>query len=254
MLVNLQHPFRPLAAAQNFRFRCDPSVNFRMEPFIDMTASRAYVPSLPDPIADLASRIGIRGMSMMRKFGLGTASIALLATSVTPAAARWGGGYGGGFGWSSWNGGGNGWGRRHRRGDDDTAEVLGGVLIGALIVGAIASSKKKREQQQRERVDTYPDRDDRYDRNDRSQGRIASEDQAVDACAEAAESKAGRSASVRDVDQVRRSGDGWDVEGVVESRDGWRDQTSERRRFTCSVRFGSVDSLYVEDAKVAYAD
>ena len=187
-------------------------------------------------------------MGMMRKFGLGTATIALLATSVTPAAAGWGGGYG----WSSWNGGGgNGWGRRHRRGDDDTAEVLGGVLIGALLIGAIASSKKKRDQQQRDRVETYPDRDGR---DDRSRGNIASEDQAVDACAQAAESKAGRSASVRDVDQVRRSSDGWDVEGVVESRDGWRDKTSDRRRFTCSVRFGAVDSLYLDDAKVAYAD
>ena len=193
-------------------------------------------------------------MGMMRKFGLGTASIALLATSVSPAAAGWGGGYGGGFGWSNWNGGGDGWGRRHRRGDDDTAEVLGGILIGALIVGAIASSKKKREQQQRGRVDDYPDRDNSGGGYDRSQGRIASADQAVDACAQAAESKAGRSASVRDVDQVRRSGDGWDIEGVVETRDGWRDRTTERHRFTCSVRFGSVDSLYVEDAKVAYAD
>lgn len=188
-------------------------------------------------------------MSILRKFGLGAAAAALLCTSVTPAFAGWGGG----LGWNSWGGGyGHGW-RRHRRGDDDTAEVLGGVLLGAILVGVLSSASKKSKQARRSDGDYgYPDADSRDD--SRRRGDIASEDQAVDACAQAAESRAGRTASVRDIDTVRRSNDGWDVEGIVESRDGWRDSKGERRRFTCSVKYGAVDSVYVEDAKVAFAD
>lgn len=190
-------------------------------------------------------------MSISRKVGLAAATVALLATSISPALAR--GGYGNG--WIGW--GGNDYGRHHRRrGGDDTGEILGGVLIGAILVGVLASaSKKKQQQRQSGGLDypqqNYPQQDGRGDRN---RGDIASEDQAVDACASAAESRAGRTASVRDVDQVRRNSDGWDVEGIVESRDTWRDRSADRRRFTCSVRFGAVDSVYVEDAKVAFAD
>lgn len=200
-------------------------------------------------------------MMKMRTLSLTAATLAMLATPVAPAFA------GGGHGWNSWGGGhGNNW-RRHRRGDNDTAEVLGGVLIGALLIGAIASSKKKKEQQERERADRDGDlnRGEDWtinrDTNDQgtssrsnTRGDIRSEDQAVDACAMAAESQAGRTSSVRDVDQVRRNGDGWDVEGVIESRDGWRDRSGDRRRFTCSVKFGAVDSVYVEDQKVAFAN
>ena len=184
-------------------------------------------------------------MSISRNIGLGAATVALLATSISPALAR--GGYGNG--WNGW--GGNDYGRHHRRrGGDDTGEILGGVLIGAILVGVLASASKKKQQRQSGGLD-YPAQDNR---NDRNRGDIASEDDAVDACASAAESRAGRTASVRDVDQVRRNSDGWDVEGVVESRDTWRDRSADRRRFTCSVRFGAVDSVYVEDAKVAFAD
>ena len=194
-------------------------------------------------------------MSKMRTIGLASATAALLITSATPAYAGWntGLGWGGGpvFGNVGWSGG-NSWGRRGRggRGGDDTGEILGGVLLGAILMGAISSSKKKRDQQRTQSED-YPERDNSYRR---AKGNISSEDQAVDACAVAAEDRAGRSTSVRDVDQVRRNGDGWDVEGVVETRDGWRDRTGDRRRFTCSVKYGSVDSVYVEDAKVAFAD
>ncbi len=195
-------------------------------------------------------------MTKVRILSLGAAALAMLATPVAPAFA------GGGYGWNSWGGGhGNGW-RRNRRGDDDTAEVLGGVLIGALLVGVIASSKKRKEQQEQRRADGDPDlsragtpRDEDWTANRTStRGDIRSEDQAVDACAMAAESQAGRTSSVRDVDQVRRNGDGWDVEGIIESRDGWRDRSGDRRRFTCSVKYGAVDSVYVEDEKVALAD
>ncbi len=203
-------------------------------------------------------------MSMMRKFGLGAATTALLVSSVSPAYAGWsiGGSRGWGNGWStgmSWGGGGGGWGRRHR-GDDDTAEVLGGVLIGAILIGAIASASKKKKQAERD-SGRESERDRDYDRTyedgqdgQRSRGNISTEDQAVDACANAAEGKGGRTASVRDIDRVNKSSDGWDVEGIIEQRDNWRDRESDRHRFTCSVRYGAVDSVYIEDGKVALAD
>jgi hypothetical protein len=194
-----------------------------------------------------ALAIGVCDMSISRKIGLGAATFALLATSASPALARGGNGYG----WNNWDGG--GYGRHHRRRDrdNDTGEILGGVLIGAILVGVLSSASKKKRQQREAGGLDYPDQNNRADRN---RGDIATEDQAVDACASAAESRAGRTASVRDVDQVRRNSDGWDVEGIVESRDTWRDRSADSRRFTCSVRFGAVGSVYVEDPKVAFAD
>ncbi len=195
-------------------------------------------------------------MSKMRQFGLGAAASALLLSSVSPAYAGWGMGVGQswGGGWNSgmsWGGGGGGWGRRHH--DDDTAEVLGGLLIGAVLIGAIASASKKSKQAGRDRGLDYPDDNRPDDRTTRNRGGISTEEQAVDACANAAEGKGGRTASVRDIDRVNRSSDGWDVEGILEQRDGWRDRQADRHRFTCSVRYGSVDSVYIEDAKVAFA-
>jgi hypothetical protein len=195
-------------------------------------------------------------MSFSRKVLAGSLGLAMLSTSITPAMARGYGSIGFGTGWgnswgsvgSSW-GGGRGWGRHHR-GDDDTGEVLAGVLIGAILTGAVLSSKAKKQRERAPRVDYPQDRRDDRSPSTRN-GDISSEDQAVDACAQAAESKAGRAASVRDINQVRKSSDGWDVEGVVESRDGWRDRQSERRNFTCSVRYGAVDSIYLEDGRVA---
>ncbi len=202
-------------------------------------------------------------MSILRRTGLWGAATALVLTSVTPAMAGWGGGFGGG--WNSWGGsswGGGGWGRRRHRGDD-TGEVLAGVLIGAVLVGAIASSSKQRRARAGRDVD-YPERrtgDDSYPQRNGDTGRygdrrgsISSENAAVDACAVAAEERAGRMASVREISNVRGSSDGWDVEGIIENRDNWRDRAGERHRFTCSVRFGSVDSVYVESGSVAYAD
>jgi hypothetical protein len=140
--------------------------------------------------------------------------------------------------------------RRHRGHDNDTGEVLAGVLIGAILTGAVLSSKAKKQRERAPTVD-YPEDRRSDDRSQTRRGDIASEDQAVDACAQAAEDKAGRAASVRDINQVRKSSDGWDVEGVVESREGWRDRATERRNFTCSVRYGAVDSVYLEDGRVA---
>jgi hypothetical protein len=195
-------------------------------------------------------------MSKMRKLGLGAAVSALLVTSVSPAYAQfgvgvgrsWGGGWSSGMSW----GGGGGWGRRHH--DDDTAEVLGGLLIGAVLIGAIASASKKSKQAQRDRDYDRPDQYPQDNSAQRTRGGISSEDQAVDACANATEGKAGRTASVRDISKVSRNTDGWDVEGVVELRSNWRDNSPDKHHFTCSIRYGSVDSVYIEDAKVAYTD
>jgi hypothetical protein len=179
-------------------------------------------------------------MSISRKVIFGVLASAMLVTSVAPAMAR-GGWYGGsGLGW--------GGGRHHR--DNDTGEVLAGVLIGAAVVGILASaSKNKRARDTGQNGRDYPN--DR--RDDRARGNINSENAAVDACAQAAEDRSGNAGSVRDITNVSQSSDGWNVEGVVERRDGWRDRTTERHKFTCSVRYGMVDSVYVEDAKVAYA-
>ncbi len=179
-------------------------------------------------------------MSKLRNFGLRAAAGALLLSSVSPAYADRGWG-GGGPGW----GGGGGWGHRERH--DDTAEILGGFLLGAVVIGAIAAASSKSRPAQRS---SYPDDNQN---SSRSRGDISSEDQAVDACANAAESKGGRTSSVRNIDKVNRSNVGWEVDGVIEMRRGWRDDTPDRHRFNCSVRYGSVDSIYIEDGKTAYA-
>lgn len=203
-------------------------------------------------------------MALLRNITVGLATSALLATSISPAFARGGGGWGGGYGWgNSWGGGGHGRHHRRHRGDD-TGEILGGVLIGAILVGVLSSASKKSKQARRDSGDNYPQRDARYpgdnrpndsrSENSRYGGRITSEDQAVDACATAAEAREGRSSSVRDITRVRSSSDGWDVEGVIENRDNWRDKSASKHNFTCSVRAGSVETVYVEGRSVASLD
>lgn len=180
-------------------------------------------------------------MSVFHKLTGTAVALALVAGSATPAFARSNRGWGGNWG--------NGHHRHHNRisGGDI---VAGAVVIGVIAAIASAGSKAKRE---REAADTrYPD--DRYpadrypaDLDDRRAGAISSESEAVDACAMAAEQRAGQAASVRDIARVGKSADGWDVEGVIEQRNGWRDRSADRRDFTCSVRFGEVDSVYIED-------
>lgn len=190
-------------------------------------------------------------MSRMRKTVLGAGALALLMTSAAPAFAGRGG-YGG-IGYGGFGYGGHGGHRRHRGGDNDTAEVLGGVLIGAILVGVLSSASKKSKRAREGNVDNYPRDDNRAaNGNSTQRGNIASEDQAVDACAVAAEDKSGRSSSVRDITTVRKNTDGWDVEGVIENRDNWRDRNASKRNFICSVRYGAVDSVYVDDRAVAF--
>jgi hypothetical protein len=175
-------------------------------------------------------------------------SVALLSTTATPAFAGWGGTYvSSSYGWG---GGYGGYGRHHRHHDRvDAGDVIGVVAV-VGIIAAIASAASKSKQAKRYPTnDGYPDRRD--DRARSSQGSITSEDAAVDACANATEAQAGERASVREISQVDRNADGWDVEGVVEQRDSWRNGDAEKRRFTCSVRFGEIEHVYIDNATVA---
>lgn len=71
---------------------------------------------------------------------------------------------------------------------------------------------------------------------------IDTEDEAVDACAMAAEDRGygdGYRATVRDIEGVDRRPDGWDVDGSLDARRSWRDQPASWG-FRCSVRGGQV--------------
>ncbi|MFM9853519.1 MAG: hypothetical protein ACKVOJ_12055 [Sphingomonadaceae bacterium] len=171
---------------------------------------------------------------------------AMLATTITPAFADDGYGYGrgrGGFG------NGYGGGRHHDR--VDAGDVIAGIAI-VGIIAAIASAASKPKQPR------YPDRaDNRFPQNDdrsaqQSRGSINSENAAVDACAAAAEDRGGQSASVREITTVDANRDGWEVEGVVEQRNGWRDRSAQRKRFTCSVRFGAVETINIDRDSLAF--
>jgi hypothetical protein len=179
-------------------------------------------------------------MGLMRKLTGGAVAVALLSTAATPAMARGYGGFGGGFGYGN---GYDGYGHRHHD-RVDAGDVIGAIAVIGIIAAIASAASKKNRSSDRTNSDDYP--------NQRQQGSISTENQAVDACAQAAEQRAGQSASVREISTVDRNADGWDVEGVVEERDGWRDKTGDRKRFTCSVRYGAVDSVYIDSDKVAY--
>ena len=186
-------------------------------------------------------------MTRFRRFAGSVALAALLATSATPAMARPG-----------WGGGRHH--DRHRGGGGD------GLLAGILILGGVAAiASASRDRQQRDDYpvpDAFPEdaepvldvpRDDAPAPRDaapddvyRSPVRIGNEDQAVDACAIAAEQdggRDGRTAQVRDVDRVDAVGGGWNVSGQVELRRGYRDTSRQTEDFTCTVRDGQVASV-----------
>jgi hypothetical protein len=74
---------------------------------------------------------------------------------------------------------------------------------------------------------------------------IVSEDEAVDACALAAEQRGyddGFRTVVRDISGVDRTPDGWNVDGIVEARRGWRDRPASSG-FHCAVRGGQIVSV-----------
>lgn len=188
-------------------------------------------------------------MTFLRKTAGAAVVAALLATSAAPAAARRPGGWNGG-GWGGHHGD---WRPRRDRGGISGGDVLAGVLILGGIA-AIATAAKK--DQDRKRTDRYPDRgypDNRSDGPD-DYADTASEDAAVDACALAAEDRAGERgdrASVREILRVDPANEGWRVEGLVETRRGYRDDHPDRQRFTCSYRYGQVQSVQI-DSGIAY--
>jgi|CXWL01.1.fsa_nt_gi hypothetical protein len=170
-------------------------------------------------------------MISLRKLTAGAVAAAVLITSATPALARHRyNGYGNGYGW----------GHRHRN-HVDAGDVVAGVVVVGILAAILSSSAKKKREREAGR-DGYPEQ----------RGNITSEDAAVDACVTATEAQFGDRASVRDITQVDRNADGWDVEGVVQKRIDWRDsRNAEQRRFTCSVRYGAVDNVYIDTDTLA---
>ena len=167
----------------------------------------------------------------------------MLATSVTPAMAQ---GFPGGFPGGGFPGGGRGdggFGRHHDRGISAGDVIAGVAIIGVLAAIAGAASKSN-------------NRNRGYD--DRYRGNINSEDQAADACAVSAEQRLGNGAHVSNIDNVRRTRDGYEVQGTISSRD-YRDNRDDRygrnadqgQRFTCSVRYGQVEDVRI-DSGYAY--
>jgi hypothetical protein len=180
-------------------------------------------------------------MRITTRVAAGAMAAAMLATSISPAMARHDRGWGG-------------WGRSHHRHHDriDAGDIFAGIFV----IGAIAAIASSASKAKRDRAETR-DRDPDWDRDrDRpiERGGISSENQAVDACAEAAEDKAGQRASVREITEVARTPDGWDVEGRIETRDSWRQQSGKTDAFTCSVRGGRVETVYIEGENLALAE
>ncbi len=165
----------------------------------------------------------------LRSVTAGMLATAMLATSAAPAAAQVYGGRGYGYN-NGYNGSGYG-NDRYRRHDRDrgpsAGEVIGAVAV-VGIIAAIAASAAKSNRDRRAQQNGY-------------QNGSGDERTASDACASAAEQRAGRDARVTAIDAVDRFNDGYRVRGTIETRDysSSRDRTS----FTCTVRYGEVERV-----------
>jgi Tfp pilus assembly protein PilE len=160
----------------------------------------------------------------------------MLATSVTPAMAQ---GFPGGFPGGGYGNSGRGWNDGYRRHHRNRGVSAGDVIAGVAIIGviaAIASAASKSKNQTN-------DRDYR--------GNINSEDQAADACAARVEQYYGNNARVRSVDDVQRTRDRYSVRGTVNMNEQSNRDDRGTQRFTCSIRFGQVDDVRVDDG-IAY--
>lgn len=179
-------------------------------------------------------------MITVRKMIATGVTAALIATSITPAfAGRRGSGYDRGYdhGYSKHRHG------RHHKGDNlDTGDVIGILAVVGLIAAIASSGKAKRRARE---AGIY------NDSGPYQKGAIKSENEAVDACALAAEDRAGKMSSVREVTKVSVSEGGWDIAGIIEARDDWRDKTVAPRDFNCVVRDGTVKAVFVEATTVA---
>jgi hypothetical protein len=174
-------------------------------------------------------------MITMRKMISAVAAAALVATSITPAFAG-GRGYGYGYGGKYKHG------RYYKRDRLDTGDVIGILAVVGLVAAIASSGKSKRRARE---AGVY------NDSGPYKRGAINSENDAVDACALAAEDRAGKMSSVREVTKVSAIDDGWDIAGTIEARDDWRDKTVEPRGFNCVVRDGTVKAVFVDVNAVA---
>lgn len=178
-------------------------------------------------------------MMKMRKMIATSVAAALVVTTVTPATAGWGG-YGYGYGKYKYKNkyryG------RYKRDGLDTGDVIGILAIAGLVAAIATSGKSKRRERE---AGVY------NDRGPYKRGSINSENDAVDACALAAEDRAGKMSSVRDVTKVLVTEDGWDIEGTIEARDDWRDKSVQTRAFNCVVRDGTIKAVFVDGNAVA---
>ncbi len=177
-------------------------------------------------------------MRLTRSAFVAATALAVSIPSAPVFAGGWGSsGISAGFGFGSGYRGHRG--RWRDRDRVDTGDVIAGIaILGAI--AAIASSASKNKRSRNSSADRRP--------IDLS---IVSEDQAVDACADAAQRQGGDAASVREILAVDRTSDGWDVEGTIEQRDGWRDSSGDRRRFTCAVRSGEIDAVFIDTGVIA---
>ncbi|MEK6637512.1 MAG: hypothetical protein AABY88_05445 [Pseudomonadota bacterium] len=176
-------------------------------------------------------------MITMRKMIATGLTAALVATSVTPAFAG-----GRGYGYNYGYGGKYKHGRYYRHNRLDTGDVIGILAVVGLVAAIATSGKSKRRERE---AGVYNDKGP-YQR-----GAINSENDAVDACALAAEDRAGKMSSVREVTKVAVIDDGWDIGGTIEVRNDWRDKVIEPRGFNCVVRDGTVKAVFVEATSVA---
>lgn len=192
---------------------------------------------------------------MLRRIGMAAAVAASVGLAV-PAEAQWRGGH-------------RPYRHHHRGGIDGGDLLLGAVLAGGVIAVASAASNASRERRAAE-VDAEPlppawqDRDgpgDSYDDGDvdeseadRSPGAAqGEEDAAADACAAAAEAEGrrlARRATVSEVTDVDRAGDGWFVAGTIELADGYREVGTERR-FRCNLADGSAPNVRIDGGILA---
>lgn len=189
-------------------------------------------------------------MLMFRNLIAGAATLALVATTATPAAADWGGGY-----------------RHHDHDDDHSGAIVAGIL-GIGILAAIVSSASDHGTVYQEGSAPPPSPPPAYPYSYRNGsgpgpqnyapggvptqsyaaegGQLLTENDAVDGCAGAAQSQAGRYSSISSIREVRSVANGWDVKGTIAQRGSYRDD-STASDFKCSVRYGAVQSVRIDD-------
>jgi hypothetical protein len=183
----------------------------------------------------------------MRKMIAAVVAVAMVGTSITPAfAGNRGFGYNGSKFRSGKFYGDRYYGRRYDKRDRFDAGDAIGIIAVVGIIAAIASASSSKKRARDAGID-----DRTYDRGPYQKGAINSENDAVDACAQAAEDRAGKSSSVRDVTKVSATQDGWEINGIIEVRDDWRDKSVQPREFRCVVRDGTLSAVFVDNSTVA---